>query len=229
MSPPGGRSRLVPVLGLVILIALNISAIAFGQDSDEWEVTVTNMTKGQPFSPPLWATHDSSADMWSVGEQASNGLAFIAEDANNTPLFGLLNSDKDHVYKARIALPPPEPPMPPPILPGMSRTFTVESSGDKNRLSIVWMLVRTNDAFSGLDGVELKEGTTEVGAYDAGTEMNNERAAFIPGPPFARMGVRDPDAQLIAPHKGIVDKGGDLNDFAWDAGKPVAKVEIKNK
>ena len=68
-----------------------------------------------------------------------------------------------------------------------------------------------------------KEQTIEVNAYDAGTEMNNERAAFIPGPPFGRMGVRDPDAQLIAPHKGIVDKTGDLTQFGWrhqEAGRP---------
>ena len=120
--------------------------------------------------------------------------------------------------------------MPPPILPGTDRTITIETRGDKDRLSIVWMLVRTNDAFSGLDGVKLdKEQTIEVNAYDAGTEMNNERAAFIPGPPFGRMGVRDPDAQLIAPHKGIVDKTGDLTQFAWDTKKPVARIEIKRK
>lgn len=224
------KSRLVPVVLVVALVCANIAAIAFGQETDEWEVKVTNLTEGQPFSPPLWATHNDKASIWSTGEQASNGLAFIAEDANNAPLAALLNTDKDNVFKARIGLPPPEPPMPPPILPGTDRTITVETRGDKDRLSIVWMLVRSNDAFSGLDSVKLdKDQTIEVGAYDAGTEMNNERAAFIPGPPFSRMGVRDPDAQLIAPHKGLIDKAGDLTPFAWDIKKPVARIEIKRK
>ena len=45
------------------------------------------------------------------------------------------------------------------------------------------MLVNTNDAFTGLDSVKLRGGTHvyEVGAYDAGTEVNNESASHIPG------------------------------------------------
>jgi len=224
------RNLRVPAFLIACLIAANGVSIAVGQDTNQWEVKITNLTPGQPFSPPLWVTHNDRVDVWSVGSQSSNGLAFIAEDANNAPLAGLLNSQKNSVNKARVALPPPEPPMPPPILPGASRTFTVETRGDKDVLTLVWMLVRTNDAFSGLDSVKLdNDQTIEVDAYDAGTEMNNERAAFIPGPPFSRMGVRDPDAQLIKKHPGIIDKGGDLNDFAWDTGKPVARIEIKKK
>ena len=223
------RNLRIPAFLLALIIIANGVSIAFGQNSDEWEVKVTNLTSGQPFSPPLWATHNNKVDMWSVGEQATNGLAFIAEDANAMPLMALLNTD-DNVNKARLALPPPEPPMPPPILPGANRTFTVETKGSEDLLSMVWMLVRTNDAFSGVDSVKLNnDQTIEVYAYDAGSEMNNERAAFIPGPPFNRMGVRDPDAQLIKRHAGIVDKTGDLTEFAWDAKKPVARIEIKKK
>ena len=46
------------------------------------------------------------------------------------------------------------------------------------------MLVNTNDAFTGLDSVQLRGKRSQLSrnAYDAGSERNNELKAFIPGP-----------------------------------------------
>jgi len=67
-----------------------------------------------------------------------------------------------------------------------------------------------------------KTKTLMLGAYDGGTENNNQDCTFIPGPPCGNFFERDPSAQAIAPHPGIT--GGDIAAFAWT--NPVAKVQI---
>ena len=204
-----------------------------------WSVKITNLTTGQPMSPPLWAIHDSKAHLWQVGKQATNGATLIVEDALATPLNALLQTDPD-VLGAAIALPPSPTRTPPPIPPGATREFVIGTKGKFDRVSMIWMLVRTNDAFSGLDSLwlgadngkkgkksnkkKLKNRTITVNAYDAGTEKNNEVGSFIPGPPFGHMFVRDQDAQLIAPHPGL-RPDGELAAYIWQ--DPVARIEIK--
>jgi hypothetical protein len=204
-----------------------------------WHVKITNLTTGQPMSAPLWAIHDSKRHLWQVGEQATNGATLIAEDAFSAPLNALLQTDP-HVLGAAVALPPiTDPVTPPPIPPGGVREFDIGTRGKFDRVSMIWMLVRSNDAFTGLDSLKLgayngkkgkksnkkklKNRTVLVNAYDAGTEKNNEMAAYIPGPPFGHMFVRDPDAQFIAPHPGL-RSDGDLASYAWSGA--VAKIEI---
>jgi hypothetical protein len=202
-------------------------------------VKVTNLTTGQPMSPPLWAIHDYKRHLWQVGEQATNGATLIAEDAFASPLNALLQTDP-HVLGAALALPPiTNPVTPPPIPPGGTREFDIGTRGKFNRVSMIWMLVRSNDAFTGLDSLwlgadngkkgkksnkgKLKNRNLTVNAYDAGTEKNNEQGAFIPGPPFGHMFVRDQDAQFIAPHPGL-RQDGDLAAYIWQ--DPVARIEI---
>ncbi len=204
-----------------------------------WHVKITNLTTGQPMSAPLWVIHDGKQHVWQVGHQATNGAALIAEDAFATPLATLLQSDPDVLVSA-IALPAvTDPPTPPPIPPGGTREFDIGTKGKFDRVSMMWMLVRSNDAFTGLDSLwlgadngkkgkksnkkKLKNRTILANAYDAGTEKNNEQAAYIPGPPFGHMFVRDQDAQLIALHPGL-RSDGDLAQYAWSG--PVAKIEI---
>ena len=59
----------------------------------------------------------------------------------------------------------------------------METSGHANRLSVLTMLVNTNDGFTGLDSLRLRghDDTRSVMAYDAGSEQNNEEIALIPG------------------------------------------------
>jgi len=218
------RAPLALAAGLLLAVLwAGLAAPAEARNTKTWNVTVTNLTTGQPFSAPLWAVHTNHADLWSVGELATAGHSLIAEDAANAPLQGALNADPN-VLQAATALPPA--PAAPPIPPGAFREFAVPSEGPYNDLSMLWMLVRTNDGFSGLDSVKLAEGTWLVGAYDAGTERNNEQGEFIPGPPFGNFFVRDPEVQPIAPHPGILlaAPAGDLAAYAWT--NPVARIEI---
>lgn len=225
-----GRHALCAAL-LSASLAGGLATTASAGTVSTWHVKVTNLTTGQPFSPPLWAVHNNKVHIWQRGHQATNGAALIAEDALATPLAALLQTDPN-VRSDGIATPGP-------ILPGGTREFDVTARGPFSRISMMWMLVRTNDAFSGLDSVPISSNATSarsrkahrkpkvrtllVNAYDAGTEKNNENPAFIPGPPFGNFFVRDQDAQLITRHPGL-NPAGPLGAYVWQ--DPVARIEI---
>ncbi len=74
--------------------------------------------------------------------------------------------------------------------PASSTTFNMNTDGTSNdRLSIVAMLLPTNDAFAGLNAIEIPTEpgtyTFNVPAYDAGTEANDEilNGGGMPGAP----------------------------------------------
>ena len=235
--------RRLAVLALAAGLLLAVCAgSASAASTKTWHVKVTNLTPGpvatagQPMSPPLWAVHDKKLHMWQVGQLASSGLLPIDEDAVTAPLFNYLSSNS-HVFATKVETGSPAGPIPP----GGSREFDITSKGGKNYLSMAWMLVRTNDAFTGLDSYKLDQGarkkkgkghkaayktrTVKTFAYDGGTENNNEDCAFIPGPPCNHPGVRDATAQAIARHQGL-NPSGPLAAFAWNPSQPVAQIDI---
>jgi Spondin_N len=225
---------------LLVLLVMAVAglgatgALADDPDDDDdeprtkqWQVTIENLTPpgpgapgSQPLSPPLFVVHSSKADVWSVGQIASHPVAAIAEDANNGPAESALDALRGvrDVFTGSGG----------PIPSGASRTFMIESRADGNRLSIVTMLVNTNDAFTGLDSLRLRgeSRVRYVMAYDAGSEKNNELAAFIPGPCCGNAFVRDPEGELIHRHPGIAGTG-DLAVGLYDWDDPVAKITVK--
>jgi hypothetical protein len=218
----------------VALLALAGATIAVGSaaaDDDggtrTWQVTVTNLTPAgpgppgsQPLSPPLVVIHSNRADVWSVGDIASHGVAAIAEDANNT----VLESALPKLEGVTSVMTVPGGPIPS----GASRTFTVVSEGRFDRLSLLTMLVNTNDAFTGLDSLRLRgRGETEsTNAYDAGSEANNELASHIPGPCCNNPFVRAPEGDVIRHHEGIQGVGS-LDPALNDWNDPVARIAIE--
>ena len=114
-----------------------------------------------------------------------------------------------------------------PFGPGATSTFEFDARRGAH-VSLVSMLVNTNDAFTGLDSVRLGNGTQvyEVGAYDAGTEVNNENSSHIPGPVGNNPFVRDPEGGVIAHHEGILGVGDtDPAIIGWEG--PVARITIE--
>jgi hypothetical protein len=192
-----------------------------------WQVTIQNLTPpgpggpgSQPLSPPLFVVHSGRADVWSVGTIASHGVAAIAEDADNAPLASAL----PQLPGVRAVFTGAGGPIPS----GQSRTFLVGTTGPFDRLTVLTMLVNTNDAFTGLDALRLRGRGTTVAtmAYDAGSERNNELAAFIPGPCCNHPFVRDPEGELIRPHEGITGRG-DLDPALYGWADPVARFTIQ--
>jgi hypothetical protein len=222
------RRLWIPALAMVAALATIALAAPASADGDTtWKVTVTNLTPpgpgapgSQPLSPPLFVVHSSRADVWSVGAIASHGVAAIAEDADNS----VLESALPQLPGVRTVFTGAGGPIPS----GQSRTFTVQTRGPFDRLSVVSMLVNTNDAFTGLDALRLRGrgATLERMAYDAGSEANNELVGFIPGPCCNHPFVRDPEGQLIRPHQGITGIG-ELDPALYDWQDPVARFAIQ--
>jgi hypothetical protein len=214
------------LFGLIVLVLAGVIAAPAGAaprdgGARRWQVTVENLTPpgSQPLSPPLVVVHSARADVWSVGTIASHGVAAIAEDANNAPLEQAL---PDVPGVAEVFTVPGGP-----IPSGNSRSFEVETRGRFERLSLLTMLVNTNDAFTGLDSrrVHGNGATVETIAYDAGSERNNELAGFIPGPCCNNPFVRDPEGALIRAHQGIIGVG-DLDPAVYDWPEPAALITI---
>src|SRR3954451_6561837 len=210
------------ILTLAALLCAAFAGSAGAASTKTWHVKVTNLTSGQPMSPPVWAVHDSHFHVWRVGELASSAITPVVEDAVNGPILSYL-SGNSHVFASRAETGSPAGAIPPLA----SREFDVRDDGNDHYLSMLWMLVRTNDGFTGLDSYQLngdpKTRTLLVSAYDAGSERNNQSCAFIPGPGCDSHGVRDPTAEPIAPHPGITAPS-DIAAYAWT--NPVARIEI---
>lgn len=227
--------RKLILLGLIAVATTALVGPASADDDGRddgaaktWRVTITNLTPpgpgapgSQPLSPPLFVVHSGQADVWGVGEIANHGLAAIAEDANNA----VLESALPQVPGVKTVFTGAGGPIPS----GASRSFMVETSGSFNRLSIVTMLVNTNDAFTGLDSLRLPgrgPSSFDTMAYDAGSERNNELKSHIPGPCCNNPFVRDPEGELIRPHEGITGRG-DLDPATYDWNGPAARITVE--
>ena len=222
------RSLLAKTTLLLVLAAL-IATTAFAAPGDAqdkilvtYEVTITNVTASQIFSPPVLVTHKARTGVFHAGEAASDEVAMVAEDGDASALVALLEADPD-VHDIVVADGP--------LMPGSSVTMEIEAGNGAWRLSALGMLVTTNDAFFGLDSYRLTTGRraskVSVPAYDAGTETNNESCDFIPGPPCGNPGVRDTSAAegFVHVHRGIYGVG-DLDPSGSDWRNPVANIMI---
>jgi hypothetical protein len=161
-----------------------------GSDDDgapttrRYQIILENLTTGQVFSPGVAATHTRKAQVWASGAAASEGIRLIAEDGLEATAVAELTGAPGIFDVVDIASPTNRvgggAPLPNP------QTFEITAAGKANRLSLAVMLICTNDGFTGLSGVKLPRGfrrmVYKVGAWDAGTERNNERFDQIVDP-----------------------------------------------
>ena len=168
--------------------------------------------------------------VFEMGDAASAELSAIAENGNNDPLVALVGgASAVHAYVTGDG----------PVMPGASATMTIEAPAG-SYLSAVFMLICTNDGFSGLDSMMLPAtGSTSVdaNAYDAGSEQNTEDFADIVPPCQGLVGVSSDDegtgmsnpalaeGGVITMHAGI-QGGTDLTvaDHGWSG--PVARITV---
>jgi Spondin_N len=212
-------------IGLAAAMAAATPALANGGGLT-YEVTITNATYGQRFTPLLLVTHEPALRLFDVGAPASPGLATLAEEGNVGPLREVLDAEPRVIATAAGAGL---------TEPGATTTLTIRALPNRHRLSLAAMLIPTNDAFVALDSVELPyvgSVTYVARAYDAGSESNNELCAFIPGPGFPECGGPGGGGKagngegFVHVHRGIHGVG-DLHpaDRAWS--NPVAIVRIR--
>lgn len=215
------------------LLALGI-ALAGGlgnslpANAGDFEVTITNLTRGQQFTPVLVASHKAGVKLFELGQPASPELATLAEEGNTVPLASLLTAMPEVLEVTNSSGL---------LNPGASVTLIVKTRGAFNHLSVASMLIPTNDGFFALNGVKGPRfqavATHTSVAYDAGSERNDELCASIPGPSFAECGGPGGGGAPTGGEEGYVHVHagihgiGDLNTAERDWRNPVARIVIR--
>lgn len=229
------------ILATVALLA--IAATVSAGKIATYEVTITNLTTGQPLTPPVIATHRRPVHIFQVGSAASYDLKEIAENGNSAPLRTVLGGNK-HVFEFQESVTGP---LVPASAPGGSSfadsvTFTITAARGAKYLSFVSMLICTNDGFTGVDGLRLPKKvddsiTLTTSGYDAGTELNTEDFADMVPPCQVLIdgssdgtgtGMSNPalaEGGVITHHPGI-QGGADLVPEVHGWRDPVVMVEI---
>ena len=90
------KSKKTSVLAMTAIVAmLAVVSVAGIPESRAaktkmYEGTITNLTPGQPITPPLVVTLAQVAGFFTVGEMANNGIQQLAENGNPEPLVEML-------------------------------------------------------------------------------------------------------------------------------------------
>lgn len=215
------------ILSTIALLAV-LAAVPAQADTPRYEVTVTNLTRGQQFTPILAARHDDSVRLFDLGRPARAELATLAEEGNPAPLAGWFVAQPGTAGVTNgNGL----------TNPGASTTLVLESrAGSFPRLSVAAMLIPTNDAFFAANNVALPLGNETlvllVPAYDSGSERNDETCASIPGPFFAECGGSGGGAragggeEYVHIHAGMHGTGSFM-PAQRDWRNPVARITVR--
>ena len=224
------------MIGMVLTIGQAVAA--------EFTVTVKNLTNGMYFTPLLITAHDGDTRLFETGTPASPALQAVAEGGDISGLAEILGGpDGDTAVDPVGDLLGPG---------GIVSGIHFDTRRTRHRyLSLVAMILPTNDGFVGLDSLRIPRfpGTYKyyLVGYDAGTEANDERitgggAPGVPGIPGAPggdggmngTGVSGDDTNAtVHIHRGVVgdtDSEGGISDLdstihGWL--NPVAEVVIE--
>jgi Spondin_N len=196
-------------------------------EGGHFEVTVTNLTRGQQFTPFLVTSHKKGVSLFELGKPPIPEFVPLAEYGKTDPLSALLRGMPEvedvQVNSAFLG-------------PGESATVTVTTHGSFDYVSVAAMLIPTDDGFFAINEVlgpkRDEELTLYSPTYDAGSKKNDELCSSIPGPFFAECGgpggggVVGGGEGYVHIHAGIHGVG----NFApsnRDWRNPVARVTIR--
>ncbi len=218
--------RCMRPLVLTFAVALSLMSLNVAANAQHFQVTITNLTGGQTFTPIMAASHKRGVKLFTLGQPASTDMEQVAEAGDVSELEATLRANPDVLSVVDSGAPLP---------PGQSVTLTVEAHGRFNHVSVTAMLVPTNDGFFAVNGergpVEEERSVTYYSpAYDSGTEADDELCVHIPGPPPVCTGEgfnpsREGDGNFVHIHSGIHGIG-DLPAAVFDWRNPVAKIVI---
>lgn len=209
----------------------------------EFDVSVQNLTRGTYFTPLLVAAHPAGSSLFTLGSAASAGLQAMAEGGDISGLeaeLDALGATQSNNPAGGL------------LMPGASASTTLntDAATANTHLSIVGMLLPTNDGFVGANAIEIPgaPGTYHfyLNAYDAGTEANDEvrgsgapgEAGFpVPGPLDPLVGTGGAGLAATAEgyvhiHRGVLgdtDASGGSSDIDSTLHRwlnPIAKLTI---
>lgn len=226
-----------------LIIPLTLSAVmlaACGGSSNNdrgdtenrtFQITVTNLTANQPFSPLAVVAHTTGYRAFTDGAAASVGLEILAEGGDNSEL--LANAATKSAFLDSGSGESP-------FGPGASQTVEVSvTEGSQTYLSILTMLVNTNDAFTAANSYDVSDlarnesSSMTLPVWDAGTELNSEASGTIPGPADGGEGynaARDDIAGFVAFHRGVISNADGLSTSILDEShrfdNPAARLTV---
>ncbi len=200
-----------------------------------YEVTISNLTTGQPLSPAVAVTHTRDFQLFSNGQAASAGIQAIAENGDpgvsaaelqgQAGVFQVVTTSAPVGRVGGIPFP-------------STLRFEISAAANANYFSLATMLICTNDGFGGVNAIRLPHGSTTTmayaAAYDAGTEANDEASASIVPPcfgigpvalPGGGGGSRTAESDVVRMHPGIMSIGALTAAHAWNG--PVASISIR--
>ncbi len=239
------RRRSLLAVAMVSTAVLGIGLLAGTAQAGgtpRYKVTIVNLTHGQPFTPPVIATHSWNFNLFRAGDLASVGIMQVAENGN---VPSLVSSLQQATSVADVVA--GDAPLVPSGLPGSAAgdyraTFEFDVTDGARFISLASMLICTNDGFTGINHVRLPQGLgstvrRSAVAYDAGTEVNTEDFGDIVPPCQGLVGVTgvdpgtgvsDPlllEGGVIQQHPGI-SGGIDLVPSVHGWNEPVLRVFI---
>lgn len=240
------KSKITSVFAIAVfaaifaVIGLAETPETHAEISNTYKVTVTNITPGQPITPPVLVTHSKDVNLFEVGQEASYEISQLAENGNFEPLVAKLSEMQGvgHIVTGEAPLVPGNDPGETGL--SYSETFIIPTDPQKRYLSFASMLVCTNDGFAGVDSVWLPyhKKVVYAKAYDARTEKNTEDFANMVPPCQGAIGISsgedgtgasDPNLAengIVIPHTGIFG-GEDLLPSVHGWNGPVVKLEIE--
>lgn len=177
-------------------------------DNAQFEITVTNLTNAQPLSPVAVVLHSEGYHAFVDGETASAALELLAEGGDNTQVLQEAQAAAEHIASGSTEGPVP----PQTISPAVSLSVPADDV-DSLQLTLITMLVHTNDAFTGTNAASIAgmavgdSRTLTAPTWDSGTEANTETRATIPGPDFGGEGFsadRDDLIDRVRFHQSVV-------------------------
>lgn len=222
-------------VGFAAALALTtVGAAANGHYyTSKYEVTITNITRGQTFTPQLVTTHSRRVALFELGAPSSDGLALLAEAGDTSGVTQDLLNAGSRVSDVQT--------IPGLLAPGASVSTTVEATFYHRRLSVAAMLIPTNDTFVALNSVRLPvrgQVTYTALAYDAGSEANDQNCSNIPGPRCGGAGPspgsNEGDEGYVYVSNGFHElgdvgavEGEILGPLVYDWRNPVATITIR--
>ncbi len=208
-----------------LLSAIFVMASLFGAQTasaTDFNVRIINLSNGIYYTPFLVAAHPDGTALFTTGQPASASLQAMAEGGDISGLVTDLQG-----LGATIA----EDPAGGLLAPASETNVDLNTDGTANvLLSVVAMLLPTNDAFAGLNAITIptEPGTYvfDVPAYDAGTEANDELitgggapgAAGIPADPGGLGGTGGTGAAVADANTTVHIHRGTLGDLDPNAG-----------
>jgi len=218
------KSLITKISAVIIVGAALASCDTMASENESmYEVTITNITHGEIFTPIMVASHKKGVKIFNLGESASLALEDLAESGNPGALTTNLLESGDALDVAQAGGV---------LLPGKSITLNVKMNKRNSYITVASMLVPSNDAFFAVNGHHVGKAKNPITiyspVYDAGSELNDEQCGSIPGPPHVCTGEGtnlESGEGFVHIHPGIQGIGSlDTAQFDWR--NPAAKITI---